>query len=142
MILVAQKILNKTSKFRPNASKILKSLFQNWHKIPFLLHFHVSSFINNMYKWINFFMWCIYILSFKLIKNWSNWSKALLSFFVFLCFELYTLKKSIFWYISCSVKKGVLENGCLQGCQQLKRAVAPWSVKGYKPLIPKSFPHY
>ena len=54
----------------------------------FLLHFHACSFSNNSYAWISFFMWCIYILSLKLVTNWSNWLKALLNFFVFLCFEL------------------------------------------------------
>ena len=47
----AQKILNKTSKFGPNVSKILiASAFQNWHKMRFLLHFHVCCFSINRYK--------------------------------------------------------------------------------------------
>ena len=87
VILVSQKILNKTSTFWPNAPKILSKCISelpwpNWRKIHFLLHFYACSFSSNS------FMWCIYILSFKLFKNWSSWSKALLNFFLFLCFEL------------------------------------------------------
>ena len=33
-------------------------------------------------------MWSVYILSFKLVEKWSNWSKALFNFFAFLLFEL------------------------------------------------------
>ena len=93
VILVPQRTLNKTSTFWPNAPKILSKCipelpWQNWHKIHFLLHFHACSSSNNSFEWINFFMWCIYILSFKLVKNWSSWSKALLNFFVFCRFEL------------------------------------------------------
>ena len=76
-----------------NAPKILSKCipelpWQNWHKIHFLLHFHACSSSNNSFESINFFMWCIYILSFKLVKNWSSWSKALWNFFIFLRFEL------------------------------------------------------
>ena len=93
VILVPQKILNKTSTFWPNAPKILCKYipelpWQNWNEIHFLLPFHACSFSNNSLESIIFFMWCIYILSPKLFKNWSSWSKALLNFFLFLCFEL------------------------------------------------------
>ena len=59
LILVPQKILNKTSTFWPNAPKILSKCipelpWQNWHEIHFLLHFHACSFSNNSLKWINF----------------------------------------------------------------------------------------
>ena len=55
VILVPQEILNKTSTFWPNAPKILskcisKLPWQNWHKIHFLLHFHVCSFSKNSFK--------------------------------------------------------------------------------------------
>ena len=94
--MVRQKILNKTSTFWPNAPKILSKCipelpWQNWRKIHFLLHFHARSLSNNSFEWIIFFMWCIYILSFKLFKSWSSWSKALLNFFLFLCFEWKTI---------------------------------------------------
>ena len=73
LILVPQKILNKSSTFWPNAPKILSNCipelpWQNWHKIHFLLHFHACCFSNNSFEWISFFMCCIYILSFKLFK--------------------------------------------------------------------------
>ena len=51
VILVPQKILDKTSTFWPNALKILsKCIFQNWHKIRLLLHFHACYFSNNTYE--------------------------------------------------------------------------------------------
>ena len=86
LILVPQKIPNKTSTFWLDApqkiSKCIPELqWQNWHKILFLLHFHVCTSSNNSFEWIHFFMWCIYILSFKLGKNWSSWSKAILTLF-------------------------------------------------------------
>ena len=88
VILVPQKILNKTLIFWPMLQKYSASAFQNWHKIHFLLHFHACSFSSNSFEWINSFIWFIYILSFKLFKNWSMWSKAVLNFFLFLGFEL------------------------------------------------------
>ena len=92
VVLVPQKVLNKTSTFWPNAPKILSKCIPDWHKIHFLLHFYACSFSNNRYEWI-IFLCGIYILSFKFVKNWSNWSKALLSFFVFIRFELQTIIK-------------------------------------------------
>ena len=112
VILVSQKILNKTSTFWPNAPKILSKCipersWNNWHKIHFLLHFHACSFSNNSFEWIIFFMWCIYIVSFELFKNWSSVSKALWNFFLFLRIELQTV--ITIWIIvslllMCSVK--------------------------------------
>ena len=49
-------------------------------KMHFLLHCYVYCFSNNRYEWIKNFMWCINIK-----KSWFC-SKALLNFFVFLCF--------------------------------------------------------
>ena len=111
VILVPQKILNKTSTFWPNAPKILSKCipelpWQNWHKIHFLLHFHACSFSSNSFEWIIFFMWCIYILSLKLFKNWSSWSKALVNFFLFLRFEaIKTNWIIVTLLLMCSVKK-------------------------------------
>ena len=112
VILVSQKILNKTFTFWPNAPKIrskciLELSWHNWHKIYFLLHFHACSFSNNSFEWIIFFMWCIYIVSFELFKNWSSVSKALWNFFLFLRIELQTV--ITIWIIvslllMCSVK--------------------------------------
>ena len=119
VILVPQKILNKTSTFRSNAPKILSKCipelpWQNWHKIHFLLYFSACSSSNNSFEWINFFMWCIYILNFKLVKNWSSWSKAVLNFFVFLHFEIKTII-TIWIMVSllfmCFVKKMFVKMG-------------------------------
>ena len=46
VILVPQKIPNKTSNFDPMSQKYSANAFQNGHKIHFLLHFHVC-FSNN-----------------------------------------------------------------------------------------------
>ena len=77
VILVPQRILNKTSpSFDSMLQKYSASAFQNCHGRT------NTSFNKNSLKWINVFMWCIYILSFKLFKNWSSWSKVLLNFFL------------------------------------------------------------
>ena len=56
LILMPQMIINKNLHFWPNLSKILlTSVFQNWHKIYFLLHFHVCCFSINRYEWMKFF---------------------------------------------------------------------------------------
>ena len=81
LILVPLKILNKTFNLWPNISKILiASVFQNWRKMHFLLHFHVCFSINR-YEWNKFFMVCLYF-EFQ-IKKSRYWSKAPLIFFVF-----------------------------------------------------------
>ena len=69
VILVPQKILNKTSTFWPNVPKVLSMCipelpWQNWHKIHFVLHFHACSFSNKSFKWIIFFyVVCLYWVS-------------------------------------------------------------------------------
>ena len=112
VILVSEKILNKTSTFWPNAPKILSKCipdfsWHNCHRMHFLLHFHACSLSNNSFEWIIFFMLCIYIVSFELFKNWSSVSKALWNFFLFLRIELQTV--ITIWIIvslllMCSVK--------------------------------------
>ena len=63
VILVPQKILNKTSNLWPNISKILvASVFQNWQIITskdyisiIRLHFHICCFSINKYEWMKNF---------------------------------------------------------------------------------------
>ena len=76
-----KRYLTKLSTFDPVFQKCSISVFQNWHNIHFLLHFHVCCFSNNRYEWISTFLWCIYILSSKSKKYSWYWSKALLNFF-------------------------------------------------------------
>ena len=93
VILVPQKILNKTSTFWPNVPKILSKCiselpWHNWHKIHLLLHFHACSFSNNSFKWIIFLCGVFVVWVSNCSNIWSNCSKALLNFFFCLCFEL------------------------------------------------------
>ena len=52
VILVPQKIqryLTKLPPFDPMPQEYSASVFQNWHRIHILLHFHACSFSNNRY---------------------------------------------------------------------------------------------
>ena len=112
VILVSQKILNETFNF-------IASVFQNCHKIHFLLHFHFCCFSIDRREQINFFLWCIYILSFKTKNNLDSVKSPI----VFFCFSLVLIIKTEnvslqyeteSWkqiLLMCFVKKGVLENG-------------------------------
>ena len=88
--------------------KYSASVFQNWRKIHFLLHFHACSFNNIRHEWINFFMQCIYFLSFKLVRNWSNWPKA-----QFLCFSLLWITDN---YNNLNYSQSFVNASCWKRC--------------------------
>ena len=78
----------------------------------FFYIFIFSIFVNNRYEWIKIFIWCYLYFEFQIKKTILIFVKSPTEF---LCFSLLWIinTEKLSFLLMCSVKKNLLENGCL-----------------------------